>query len=77
VATRSAAWRAVHAAGTARTLDSSPPRRTAATQRRSVAHPLAAVVPTIPNGLTRRRTSAALWRAMPNSAIARPIAHRE
>ena len=42
-----------------------------------VAHPLAAVLPTIRNGLTRWRISAALLRATPNSATASPIAQRE
>ncbi len=58
VAARAATWRRVASAGSCRTTGKSRPAQTALDHRRRLAHPAAAVTPTIRSGLTRRRTSA-------------------
>lgn len=74
VAARAATWRRRAPAGSARTDGKSWPARTARDQRRSEAHPAAAVAPTILNGLTRFRITAAGWPPQPQSASASAIA---
>lgn len=74
VAARAATWRSRAPGGSARTIGKSWPNRTALDQRRSEAHPAAAVAPTTLNGLTRRRTTAAGWPPQPQSASASAMA---
>lgn len=77
VAARSATCRNVNCLGHCRTWGKRLRARTASAQRPSVAHPAAAVKPTLPNGLVRRRTSVGGARSIPYSASASAIALAE
>lgn len=74
VAARAATCRAVKSAGHARTQAKRRLARTAATHRRNVAQPSAAVFPRIFHGLVRARTAGAESCTTPNRASAQPIA---
>ncbi len=76
-AARPATWRSVADSGEARTTEKSRPALTARAHRRKLAHPDAAVGPTIRCGLTRDRTAAGVCPLTAQAARASAIAPAE